>query len=374
MLTTRMALRPGCSWVVLMVKPVSRRSRKRARAPGDAPGIAAPRGRRHDASIQISSRGDAHNYFHDSIRSLNPFSPRSWVPWYRSSPSASSTGSDAVASAPLSPRRHPAQSRSPPWARSRCRRHRIQPPHPARARKRIHRQSGSPFIFPFRNCETPGAPARRLRRLVFSLQPHLPHRPESRARDPRLMHEYLFASIVRYDEPESLGRVEPLHLRSRGAYRRVSPRSETFARDRVSFRFLGIDDPSPPPLPSPRDATTRHRARGQIVRPRRRASVARPSIVVRRRPSSRASAIARATSIAPSRASRVVVSRVPRPPRRRRRASFLSASRAHLPARARRHRARRRVDARRNRDERARASCAARVSVCVSSLLRYSWA
>lgn len=155
-LTTRMALRPGCSWVVLMVKPVSRRSRKRARAPGDAPGIAAPRGRRHDASIQISSRGDAHNYFHDSIRSLNPFSPRSWVPWYRSSPSASSTGSDAVASAPLSPRRHPAQSRSPPWARSRCRRHRIQPPHPARARKRIHRQSGSPFIFPFRNCETPG--------------------------------------------------------------------------------------------------------------------------------------------------------------------------------------------------------------------------
>ena len=198
-----------------MVKPVSRRSRKRARAPGDAPGIAAPRGRRHDASIQISSRGDAHNYFHDSIRSLNPFSPRSWVPWYRSSPSASSTGSDAVASAPLSPRRHPAQSRSPPWARSRCRRHRIQPPHPARARKRIHRQSGSPFIFPFRNCETPGAPARRLRRLVFSLQPHLPHRPESRARDPRLMHEYLFASIVRYDEPESLGRVEPLHLRAR---------------------------------------------------------------------------------------------------------------------------------------------------------------
>ena len=138
-----------------------------------------------------------------------------------------------------------------------------------------------------------GCAARRLRRLV-SLQPHLPHRPESRARDPRLMHEYLFASILRYDEPESLGRVEPLHLRSRGAQRRVSPGSETFARDRVSFRFLGIDDPSPPPLPSPRDATTRHRARGQIVRPRRRASVARPSIVVRRRPSSRASVVARA--------------------------------------------------------------------------------
>ena len=144
----------------------------------------------------------------------------------------------------------------------------------------------------------------------------------------------------------------------------------------VSFRFLGNDDPSPPPLPSPRDATTRHRARGQIVRPRRRASVARPSIVVRRRPSSRASVLARAdVNRAIARVSRRRLARPASSASTTTRVIFIRivsrASRAHLPARARRHRARRRVDARRNRDERARASCAARVSVCASSLLRY---
>ena len=144
----------------------------------------------------------------------------------------------------------------------------------------------------------------------------------------------------------------------------------------IASAFAFSESTTPPDRPSHRRAT-RRRAIARAVKSSALA-VARPSrvrssssVVVRprARPPSRAS-----TSIAPSRASRVVVSRVPRPPRRRRRASFLSASFAHLPARARRHRARRRVDARRNRDERARASCAARVSVCASSLLWYSWA
>ena len=222
------------------------------------------------------------------------------------------------------------------------------------------------------------APARRLRRLVFSLQPHLPHRPESRARDPRLMHEYLFASIVRYDEPESLGRVEPLHLRSRGASRRVSPAPRRSPAIASAFAFS--ESTTPPARPSHRRAT-RRRAIARAVKSSALA-VARPSRVRHRRPSSSVLARVRhrarhrqsrhrARLASSSRASRVL--RVDDDahhfyPHRSR------ASRAHLPARARRHRARWRVDARRNRDERARASCAARVSVCVSSLLRYSWA
>ena len=229
-----------------------------------------------------------------------------------------------------------------------------------------------------RNARGPCAPVRRL---VFSLQPHLPHRPESRARDPRLMHEYLFASIVRYDEPESLGRVEPLHLRSRGAQRRFRSVPAPRRSPAIASAFAFSESTTPPLRPSHRRAT-RRRAIARAVKSSALA-VARPSRV---RPSSsvvvrpmRASAIAhhqrqsrhRARLASSSRASRVL--RVDDDahhfyPHRSR------ASRAHLPAMARRHRARWRVRARRNRDERARASCAARVSVCVSSLLRYSWA
>ena len=146
------------------------------------------------------------------------------------------------------------------------------------------------------------------------------------------MHEYLFASIVRYDEPESLGRVEPLHLLSGGAniaarqsrLRDVRPRSRPLSLSR-NRRPL----PSAPPIAARRDDAP---SRARSNRPPSPSRVRRAS--VHRRPSSSVLARVRhrasSTSIAPSRASRVVVSRVPRPPRRRRRASFLSASFARV--------------------------------------------
>jgi len=218
-----------------------------------------------------------------------------------------------------------------------------------------------------RNARGPCAPVRRL---VFSLQPHLPHRPESRARDPRLMHEYLFASIVRYDEPESLGRVEPLHLRSRGAQRRFrsvpaprrSPAIASLSRNRRPL-------PSAPPIAARRDDAP---SRARSNRPPSPSRVRRAS--VHRRPSSSVLARVRhrasSTSIAPSRASRVVVSRVPRPPRRRRRASFLSASfarvaRAPSRARASPSRAMARPHAAQSRRAGARVLCRARFGVRV---------
>ena len=55
-------------------------------------------------------------------------------------------------------------------------------------------------------------------------------RPEPRARGARLVHEYLFASVVRCDEPESFRDVEPFHLPARARAhrarrRRVAPRA-----------------------------------------------------------------------------------------------------------------------------------------------------
>ena len=136
--------------------------------------------------------------------------------------------------------------------------------------------------------------------------------------------------------------------------------------------FAFSESTTPPLRPSHRRAT-RRRAIARAVKSSALA-VARPSrvrpsssVVVRprARPPSRAP-----TSIAPSRASRVVVSRVPRPPRRRRRASFLSASfarvaRAPSRARASPSRAMARRRAAQSRRAGARVLCRARFGVRV---------
>ena len=108
------------------------------------------------------------------------------------------------------------------------------------------------------------------------------------------MHEYLFASIVRYDEPESLGRVEPLHLRSRGAQRRFRSVPAPRRSPAIASAFAFSESTTPPLRPSHRRAT-RRRAIARAVKSSALA-VARPSRV---RPSS--SVVVRPRARPPSR-------------------------------------------------------------------------
>jgi len=98
---------------------------------------------------------------------------------------------------------------------------------------------------------------------------HLPQRPEPSRLDARLMYEYLFRTIVGNDEPEPLGRVEPLHLRARGA---AAPSASVIRRSRSRSRPVARSRKLRHPRP-------RARTRGSFST---RSRLARPSRTVPR--------------------------------------------------------------------------------------------
>jgi len=146
---------------------------------------------------------------------------------------------------------------------------------------------------------------------------HLPQRTEPHRLDGRLMHEDLFRAIIRDDEPEPLRRVEPLHLRRRGA-RRARSISHSLGnhdvrnrppRRRVSRKLRRPRSSSPSPSRSPSRAffSSTDRPRARLAPCLARASFLRARAAIAPAPRTRDDPRARARRVAV--ASRVGVAR-----------------------------------------------------------------